>query len=179
MTNRTLGTNGPTLFPLGVGTMGMSDLYGPTDAGESVATMHAAIDAGVNLIDTADFYGSGRNELLIAQALRARDREDVILSVKFGAQRDPGGGFVGYDASPAALKNSLAQTLSRLGTDHVDILRPARLDQQVPIEETIGAIAEMVPAGFVRASACPRSGPTRCGAPPRCTRSATCRSSTP
>lgn len=150
MTKRTLGTNGPTVFPLGLGAMGMSDLYGPTDSGESVATIHAAIDAGVGLIDTADFYGSGHNELLIARALRARNRDDVTISVKFGAQRDPSGGFVGYDASPAAVKNSLAETLTRLGTDHVDILRPARLDQQVPIEETVGAIAEMVQAGFVR-----------------------------
>ena len=150
MTNRTLGANGPTVFPVGLGAMGMSDLYGPTDAGESVATIHAAIDAGVSLIDTADFYGSGHNELLITRALRDRNRDDVTISVKFGAQRDPSGSFVGYDASPAAAKNSLAQTLTRLGTDHVDILRPARLDQQVPIEETVGAIAELVQAGFVR-----------------------------
>ncbi len=150
MTNRTLGANGPTVFPVGLGAMGMSDLYGPTDAGESIATIHAAIDAGVSLIDTADFYGSGHNELLIARALRDRSRDDVTISVKFGAQRDPGGGFVGYDASPAAVKSSLAQTLTRLGTDYVDILRPARLDEQVPIEETVGAIAEMVQAGFVR-----------------------------
>ncbi len=149
MTNRTLGTNGPTVFPLGLGAMGMSDLYGPTDTGESVATIHAAIDAGVGLIDTADFYGSGHNELLIARALRDRNRDDVTISVKFGAQRDPSG-FVGYDASPAA-----GEELARADPDaarhrHVDILRPARLDQQVPIEETIGAIAEMVEAGFVR-----------------------------
>lgn len=152
MTNRTrtLGTTGPAVSPIGLGTMGMSDLYGPTDDGESIATIHAAIDAGVTLLDTADFYGSGHNELLIARALRDRRREDVTLSVKFGALRDPAGGFVGFDASPAAVKNFLAASLRRLGTDHVDVLRPARLDQQVPIEETVGAIAELVQAGFVR-----------------------------
>ncbi len=130
--------------------MGMSDLYGPTDEGESIATIHAAIDAGITLIDTGDFYGSGHNELLIARALRDRPRDAVTISVKYGALRDPSGGFVGYDAGPAATKNALAQTLRRLGTDHVDVYRPARLDQTVPIEETVGAIAEMVQAGFVR-----------------------------
>ena len=130
--------------------MGMSDLYGPSDQGESIATIHAAIDAGVSLIDTGDFYGAGRNELLIARALQERSRDDVTLSVKFGAQRGPAGDWLGYDASPAAVKTALAYTLSRLGTDHVDVYRPARLDANVPIEETIGAIAEMVQAGYVR-----------------------------
>jgi aryl-alcohol dehydrogenase-like predicted oxidoreductase len=150
MTTRTLGTHGPTVSAIGLGAMGMSDLYGPTDEGESIATIHAAIDAGVSLIDTGDFYGAGRNELLIARALRERSRDDVVLSVKFGALRDPAGGFVGVDARPAAVKNFLAYTLARLETDHVDVLRPARLDPQVPIEETVGAIAEMVEAGYVR-----------------------------
>ena len=150
MNTRTLGTTGPSVSALGLGAMGMSDLYGPTDEGEAIATLHAAIDAGVSLIDTGDFYGSGRNELLIARALRDRRREDVALSVKFGALRDPAGGWVGYDARPAAVKNFLAGTLSRLGTDHVDVYRPARLDPAVPIEETVGAIAEMVTAGYVR-----------------------------
>jgi aryl-alcohol dehydrogenase-like predicted oxidoreductase len=130
--------------------MGMSDLYGPADEDECVATIHAAIDAGVTLLDTGDFYGSGRNELLIARALRDRRREDVLISVKFGALRDPVGGWTGVDARPAAVKNFLAYTLSRLGTDHVDVYRPARLDPAVPVEETVGAIAELVDAGFVR-----------------------------
>ena len=147
---RRLGAAGPTVSALGLGAMGMSDLYGPADEGESIATIHAAIDAGVNLIDTGDFYGSGRNELLIAKALKDRSRDDVVLSVKYGAQRDPSGAWVGFDASPAATKNSLAMTLNRLETDHIDIYRPARLDPEVPIEETVGAIAELVEAGYVR-----------------------------
>ena len=150
MTSRNLGTTGPAVAAIGLGAMGMSDLYGATDDGESIATIHAAIDAGVTLIDTGDFYGSGRNELLIARALRDRDRDAVQLSVKFGALRDPAGGWVGYDARPAAVKNFLANTLTRLGTDHVDVYRPARLDPDVPIEETVGALAEMVDAGYVR-----------------------------
>jgi aryl-alcohol dehydrogenase-like predicted oxidoreductase len=150
MNSRTLGTTGPSVSPIGLGAMGMSDLYGPTDETESVATIHAAIDAGVTLLDTGDFYGSGHNELLIARALRDRNRDAVQISVKFGALRDPGGGWNGIDGRPAAVKNFLAATLVRLGTDHVDIYRPARMDSDVPIEETIGAIAEMVQAGYVR-----------------------------
>ncbi|CAA9309399.1 MAG: Oxidoreductase, aldo/keto reductase family [uncultured Gemmatimonadaceae bacterium] len=150
MTSRALGSTGPAVFPIGLGAMGMSDLYGPADEGESIATIHAAIDAGVTLIDTGDFYGSGHNELLIARALRDRDRDAVQISVKFGALRDPAGGWGGNDGRPAAVKNFLAHTLTRLGTDHVDVYRPARVDPGVPIEETIGAIAEMVQAGYVR-----------------------------
>lgn len=150
ITKRTLGTNGPQVSALGLGAMGMSDLYGPTDQSEAVATIHAAIDAGLTLIDTGDFYGSGRNELLIAKALEDRNRDDVTISVKFGALRDPAGGWLGDDTRPEAVKNFLAYTLNRLGTDHVDIYRPARLDPSVPIEETVGAIAEMVQAGHVR-----------------------------
>ena len=150
MTSRTLGSTGPSVSALGLGAMGMSDLYGPSDEGESIATLHAAIDAGVSLIDTGDFYGSGRNELLIARALRDRDRDAVTLSVKFGALRDPAGGWLGVDARPAAVKNFAAYTLSRLGTDHIDVYRPARLDPDVPIEETVGAMAELVQAGHVR-----------------------------
>ena len=150
MHQRTLGSTGPAVSALGLGAMGMSDLYGPTDQDESVATIHAAIDAGVTLIDTGDFYGSGHNELLIARALRDRSRDAVQLSVKFGALRDPDGGWGGYDGRPAAVRNFLAQTLTRLGTDHVDVYRPARLDPAVPIEETVGAIAELVQAGHVR-----------------------------
>jgi aryl-alcohol dehydrogenase-like predicted oxidoreductase len=150
MKTRKLGTTGPDVSAIGLGAMGMSSLYGPADEGESIATIHAAIDAGVNLIDTGDFYGSGRNELLIAKALKDRDRDAVHISVKFGALRDPSGAWLGYDGSPAHVKSSLAYTLSRLGTDHVDVYRPARVDPNVPIEETIGAIAELVEAGYVR-----------------------------
>ncbi|MFI9272828.1 aldo/keto reductase [Kitasatospora sp. NPDC052896] len=150
MSKRTLGGNGPTVSAVGLGTMGMSDLYGPADEAESIATIHAALDAGITLIDTGDFYGMGHNELLIRDALRGRDRESVQISVKFGAQRDPAGNWVGYDASPAATKTALAYTLRRLGTDYVDIYRPARLDPSVPVEETVGAVAELVQAGYVR-----------------------------
>jgi aryl-alcohol dehydrogenase-like predicted oxidoreductase len=147
---RQLGTTGPQVSALGLGAMGMSDLYGPADETESIATVHAALDAGIDLIDTGDFYGMGHNEMLISKALRDRDRDQVAISVKFGAQRGPAGDWLGYDARPAAVKSALAYTLRRLGTDHIDIYRPARLDPNVPIEDTIGAIKEMVDAGYVR-----------------------------
>ncbi|MER7845212.1 aldo/keto reductase [Kitasatospora sp. NPDC096077] len=147
---RTLGTSGPLTSALGLGCMGMSDLYGPADEAESIATIHAALDAGITLIDTGDFYGMGHNELLIHEALRGRDRESVQISVKFGAQRGPDGQWLGYDTSPAATKTALAYTLRRLRTDHIDVYRPARLDPSVPIEETVGAIADLVKAGHVR-----------------------------
>jgi aryl-alcohol dehydrogenase-like predicted oxidoreductase len=150
MTLRPLGNAGPLVSPLGLGCMGMSGLYGPADRAESIATIHAALESGINLIDTGDFYGMGHNELLIAEALRGARREDVVLSVKFGAMRDAAGAWYGYDARPAAVKNFLAYSLTRLGVSHIDIYRPARLDPAVPIEDTIGAIAEMVKAGFVR-----------------------------
>jgi aryl-alcohol dehydrogenase-like predicted oxidoreductase len=134
----------------GLGLMGMSGIYGPADEAESIATIHAALDAGITLLDTGDFYGMGHNELLLARALRGRDRGSVFIQVKFGGQRDPRGAFVGYDASPAGVKNFLAYTLTRLGTDHVDLYQPARLDPRVPIEDTVGAIAEMIQAGYVR-----------------------------
>jgi aryl-alcohol dehydrogenase-like predicted oxidoreductase len=139
--------------------MGMSDLYGPADRSESIATIHAALDAGVSLLDTGDFYGMGHNELLIHEALAGRDRSQVRISVKFGALRDADGGWNGYDARPAAVKNFLAYTLRRLGTDYVDVYRPARLDRNVPIEETVGAIAELVQAGHVRSIGLSEVGP--------------------
>jgi aryl-alcohol dehydrogenase-like predicted oxidoreductase len=150
MQTLTLGRTGPLTSRLGLGAMGMSDFYGPADRRESIATIHAALDAGMTLIDTGDFYGMGHNEMLIAEALRGRDRQSVQLSVKFGALRDPAGGWNGYDGRPAAVKSALAYTLKRLNTDHVDIYRMARLDPAVPVEETVGAIADMVQAGHVR-----------------------------
>lgn len=150
MEKRALGSTGPLVSALGHGLMGMSDFYGPADEAESVATIHAAVDAGINLMDTGDFYGSGHNELLLRRALQEIGRDKVEISVKFGAMRDPRGAFVGFDGSPAGVKNSVAQTLQRLGTDHIDIYRPARLDPQVPIEDTVGAISEMIDAGYVR-----------------------------
>jgi aryl-alcohol dehydrogenase-like predicted oxidoreductase len=152
MQQRSLGTTGPSVSAIGLGAMGMSDLYGPADDAESIATIHAALDAGINLIDTGDFYGMGHNEMLIAQALRDRPRADAVISVKFGARRDPQGGWaqVGSDISTAAVKDRLAYTLRRLNTDYIDIYRPARTNPDIPIEETIGAIAEMIQAGYVR-----------------------------
>jgi aryl-alcohol dehydrogenase-like predicted oxidoreductase len=135
----------------GLGCMGMSGVYGPADEQESVATIHAAMDAGIALLDTGDFYGMGHNELLIGGALAGRDRDAYRLSVKFGPQRGPDGSWVGYDARPAAVKTAAAYSLTRLRTGHIDIYRPARLDPKVPIEETIGAIAELIEAGYVRA----------------------------
>ena len=150
MDKRTLGPNGPAVSALGLGCMGMSDFYGPADRGESIATIHAALDAGVTLLDTGDFYGSGHNEMLIGEALRGRRREDAFIAVKFGALRSPKGEFLGLDCRPAAVKNFLAMTLRRLGTDYVDLYQPARVDPAVPIEDTVGAIKEMVAAGYVR-----------------------------
>src|SRR6266702_7347330 len=146
---RKLGATGPEIFPIALGCMGMSGMYGPSDDDESIATIHAAIDAGVNLLDTGDFYGMGHNEMLVGRALHLK-RDQVLLSVKFGAQRSPDGSWLGYDARPAAVKTALAYSLKRLGVDHIDIYRPARLDPNVPIEETIGAIADMIKAGYVR-----------------------------
>jgi aryl-alcohol dehydrogenase-like predicted oxidoreductase len=129
--------------------MGMSGVYGAADESESIATIHAAVDAGINLIDTGDFYDMGHNEMLVGRALRFI-RDQVLISVKFGAQRSPDGAFLGFDARPVAVKTALAYTLKRLGVDHIDIYRPARLDPNVPIEDTVGAIADMIKAGYVR-----------------------------
>jgi aryl-alcohol dehydrogenase-like predicted oxidoreductase len=128
----------------------MSGMYGPADRAESIATIHAALDAGITLLDTGDFYGMGHNEMLIGEALQGRNRDRALISVKFGAMREPSGAWLGYDARPQAVKSFLAYTLQRLRVDHIDIYRPARLDPNVPIEETIGAIADMVKAGYVR-----------------------------
>ncbi|WP_460207350.1 aldo/keto reductase [Scytonema sp. NUACC21] len=150
MLSRQLGANGPTVSAIGLGCMGMSDFYGPADREESIATIHTALDAGITLLDTGDFYGMGHNELLLHEALAGRRREDVFIAVKFGALRSPDGSFIGFDGRKSAVKTSLAYTLKRLGTDYIDLYQPARIDPMVPIEETIGAISEMVKAGYVR-----------------------------
>jgi len=150
MTTRSLGSGGPEVSALGLGCMGMSDFYGPADEAESIATIQAALDAGITLLDTGDYYAMGHNELLIREALQGRSREQAVLSVKFGLMRAPDGSIVGNDLRPSAVKNFLAYTLRRLGTDYVDIYRPGRVLPDLPIEETIGAIAEMVEAGYVR-----------------------------
>ena len=152
METTTLGRGGPVVSRAGLGLMGMSGIYGRADDAESLATIRAAVDAGITLLDTGDFYGMGHNELLLRDALRGSGipRDSVFIQVKFGGQRDPSGAFVGSDASPAMVKSSLAYTLTRLDTDYVDLYQPARLDPRVPIEETVGAVAEMIKAGYVR-----------------------------
>jgi aryl-alcohol dehydrogenase-like predicted oxidoreductase len=150
MRTRHLGSTGPVVSELGLGCMGMSDLYGPSDRNEGIATIHAALDAGITLLDTGDFYGMGTNELLVRDALANHDRSKVVISVKFGALRDPDGAFLGYDGRPNAVKNFLTYSLRRLATDYVDIYRLSRVDPSVPIEETVGAIGEMIARGYVR-----------------------------
>ncbi len=150
MEQRQLGSAGPAVSAIGLGCMGMSDFYGPADRDESLATLAMAVEHGVTLIDTGDFYGMGHNEMLIGEALRSLDRDRLTLSVKFGALRDPEMGWAGYDGRPAAVKNFAAYSLKRLRTDRIEIYRPARLDPDVPIEDTVGAIAELIEAGHVR-----------------------------
>ena len=128
----------------------MSGVYGPAEEPESIATIREALDTGINLLDTGDYYGMGHNELLIREALRGRDRNGVVISVKFGALRGPDNAFIGIDGRPVAVRNFLAYSLRRLGTDYIDVYRLGRVDPQVPIEETVGAIAEMISAGYVR-----------------------------
>lgn len=151
MNYQQLGSHGPEVSALGLGTMGMSDMYGPSDRAESIATIHAALDQGVTLLDTGDFYGMGHNEMLVGEALKGRNRDQVQISVKFGALRGPGPGeFNGYDSRPGAVRNFVAYSLKRLGVEYIDIYRPARLDPAVPIEETVGAIAELIKQGYVK-----------------------------
>jgi aryl-alcohol dehydrogenase-like predicted oxidoreductase len=148
---RTLGSSGVAVSEIALGCMGMSPgVYGPADEAETLATIRAAVDAGITLIDTGDFYGMGHNEMLIRRALEGVPRSQVVISVKFGSIRDTAGLFIGHDGRPQSVKNFLAYSLRRLGTDYIDVYRPARVDPQVPIEETIGAIADMVRAGYVR-----------------------------
>jgi aryl-alcohol dehydrogenase-like predicted oxidoreductase len=155
----TLGRGGPVVSRAGLGLMGMSGIYGAADDAESVATIRAALDAGITLLDTGDFYGMGHNELLLGRVLREVPRDSVFVQVKFGGMRDPRGTFIGHDARPAAVKNFLAYSLTRLGTDYIDLYQPARLDPHVPIEDTVGAIGEMIDAGYVRHLGLSEAGP--------------------
>jgi aryl-alcohol dehydrogenase-like predicted oxidoreductase len=150
MEHRQLGKSGPTTSAIGLGCMGMSDFYGPADRSESINTIHAALDAGVTLLDTGDFYGMGHNEMLIREALSSGHRGNVQISVKFGALREVERNWNGFDSRPAAVKNFLAYSLQRLGVEAIDIYRPARLDPNVPIEDTIGALSEMVKKGYIK-----------------------------
>jgi aryl-alcohol dehydrogenase-like predicted oxidoreductase len=150
MKTHKLGRAGPQVSVLGLGCMGMSGMYGPSDRAESIATVHAALEAGITLLDTGDFYGMGHNELLIRDALVGTPRDKVQISVKFGALRGPDGAWLGYDSRPAAVRSFLTYSLQRLGTDYIDIYRPARLDPNVPVEETVGAIADLIKEGYVR-----------------------------
>jgi aryl-alcohol dehydrogenase-like predicted oxidoreductase len=156
--NRQLGAIGPSVFPLALGCMGMSGMYGYAEEGESIATIHEAVDRGIDLLDTGDFYGMGHNEMLIGRALKGR-RDKVLLSVKFGALRAPNGAWLGYDARPSAARNFLAYSLARLGVDYIDIYRPARLDSNVPVEDTIGTIGDLIKAGYVRYAGLSEVGP--------------------
>jgi aryl-alcohol dehydrogenase-like predicted oxidoreductase len=144
-----LGHNGPAVSPIGLGCMAMSDMYGPSDESESIATIHAALDAGITMLDTGDFYGMGHNEMLIRRAIEGR-RKNVFLAVKFGAMRGPDGSFTGYDVRPEAVKNFLSYSLRRLGTDYIDLYQPSRVDARTPIEETYAALAGLVQAGYIR-----------------------------
>lgn len=159
--DRQLGRSGPRVFPIALGCMGMSGMYGSTDDGESIRAIHAAIAGGVTLIDTGDFYGMGHNEFLLARALAElppSTREKIVLSVKFGAQRTPSGAWSGFDGRPASVKNFLAYSLTRLGVSSIAIYRPTRVSDQIPIEDTIGAVADMIKQGFVRYAALSEAG---------------------
>ena len=147
---RTLGNNGPTVSALGLGAMGMSDFYGPADRVESVATLKAALDEGITLLDTGDFYGSGHNEILVGEAIRGCRRDEVVISVKFGALRDPQGNFTGVDLRPVAIRNFLAYSLKRLNTDYIDVYRPARMPPGTDVEEVVRTLADLVKAGYIR-----------------------------
>lgn len=146
---RTLGSNGPQVSALGLGCMGMSDFYGPADDAQSLAVLNHALDIGINFLDTADMYGVGANERLLAQLLKTR-RDEVVLATKFGNVRAPDGAFLGVNGRPEYVRAACDASLQRLGVDHIDLYYQHRVDRTVPIEETVGAMAELVRAGKVR-----------------------------
>jgi aryl-alcohol dehydrogenase-like predicted oxidoreductase len=135
---------------LGLGCMRMTNTTGYPDKSESIATIHAALDAGIQLINTGDFYSSGYNEMLIGEALNGYNRDKAFISVKFGGLSDPKGNYYGLDVRPLTIKNYITYSLKRLKVDYIDLYQPGRIDQAIPVEETIGAISELVKAGYVR-----------------------------
>jgi aryl-alcohol dehydrogenase-like predicted oxidoreductase len=149
MKQRKLGAQGLTVSTIGLGCMGMSEFYGRADEAEAAATIQKAIDLGVTLIDTADMYGPFKNEMLVGKAIRDR-RDQVILATKFGNVRRADGAFVGISGKPEYVKEACEGSLKRLGVDHLDLYYQHRVDPTVPIEETVGAMAELVRAGKVR-----------------------------
>jgi aryl-alcohol dehydrogenase-like predicted oxidoreductase len=151
MEMRTLGRSGPRVCAMGLGCMRMSSFAGPKSNAdeEGIATIQAALDAGINFLNTGDFYGMGHNEHLVGQAIKDR-RDQALISVKFGALRSPSGQMLGTDVRPNAVKNFAAYSLQRLGVDVIDVYQPGRLDPSVPVEETVGAIADLIKEGKVR-----------------------------
>ena len=158
LSRKNLGRNGPSVSSIGLGCMGISDFYGSADEAESLRTIHAALDAGINLLDTGDFYGMGHNEMLLRQVLKER-RDEAFVCVKFGALRGPDNSFIGLDTRPGAVKNFLAYSLKRLGIDHIDLYQPARVDPAVPVADTIGAMVEMKEKGYIRYIGLSEAGP--------------------
>ena len=150
MDKRTLGANGPAVSAIGLGCMGMSDFYGPADRKQCIETVHHALSIGMTFFNTGDFYGMGHNEMLLGEALSGGRREKAFISVKYGGMRDPSGAWMGFDLKPNSTKNFLAYTLKRLNTDYIDLYQPCRVSMDIPIEETVGAIADLVKAGYVR-----------------------------
>ncbi|ABF10400.1 aldo/keto reductase [Cupriavidus metallidurans] len=150
-TPRKLGRNGPEVFPIGLGCMGMSEFYGAHDDAESIRTIHHALDHGVNLLDTADIYGPHTNEQLVGRALAGGRRDKVVLATKFGIVRDPSNPTArGVNGRPEYVRAACDASLKRLGVDHIDLYYQHRIDPDTPIEDTVGAMADLVKAGKVR-----------------------------